>query len=279
MNFNLTTPEINTSDSTTAPRLDTSAGPDDLTPVNDNHTRGGIADTTPLIAHPAVVRYIRATLRRFRVPSLLMDDAIADVQTDSIEAARMGRMPSDLAQWKALVAKIATRWALDRRRKANARAKVDAGLCDDPDAYERPTLHWERRDPVDTKKYLAVIDELFESGQMPECGADILCDEADQVPHAEIAAEVGVSQTTVDNRLSRMRRTFRARLKALGLLAILLLMVVLELPAGVVSRPAPESHAAEPVPSARCMPGSDAGAPSGSEKSTSSVRENRALCD
>jgi len=101
-------------------------------------------------------------------------------------------MPTDLAQWKALVAKIATCWALDRRRKANARAKVDAGLCDDPDAYEHPTLHWERQDPW---------------------------------------------------------------------------------------TPRGTSHAAEPVPSVRCMPGSDAGAPSGSEKSTSSVRENRALCD
>ena len=262
MNFNPTTPEINTNDSTTAPCLGASASPDDLAPGNDNHTRGGVADTTRLVAHPDVVRYIRATLRRYGVSSAqLMEDAIADVQADSIEAARMGRMPDDLSQWKALVATIATRWALDRRRKAIARAKVEASHGDDPDIYERPTLYWEHRDPVDTKRYLAVLDELFESGQMPDCGVDILCDEADRVPHGEVAAELGVSQTTIDNRLSRMRRRFRARLKALGLLAILLLMVVLEMPAGVVSRPAPEFRAGGPAPSACCMPGSDAGAP------------------
>ena len=98
------------------------------------------------------------------------------------------------------------------------RDKYDAGLCDDADAYVRPTLHWEHADPVDTKRYLAVLKELFDSGQMPEHGAEILWGEAEEVPHAEIAAEIGVTTTVVDNRLFRMRARFRARLAALGML-------------------------------------------------------------
>jgi hypothetical protein len=76
------------------------------------------------------------------------------------------------------------------------------------------------RDPVDTKRYLAVLKELFDAEQMPEDGEGMLVGEADQMSHAEL----GVSATVVDNRLSRMRVRFQAKLVALGMLALLLLL-------------------------------------------------------
>jgi len=53
---------------------------------------------------------------------------------------------------------------------------------------------------------------------MPEHGEEILQAEADGVPHAETAAELGLSTEVVRKRLFRMRAKFRARLAALGML-------------------------------------------------------------
>jgi DNA-directed RNA polymerase specialized sigma24 family protein len=210
-------------DHTTAPRAGAAAEIDTPPPGNDNAARSAIPDTTPLVAHPDVVRSIRAKLQRYRVSPQDMADAIAEVQTESLETARSCGMPSGLAQWKALANTIAVHWALDRLREQKRRARYDAGLCENADAYLHPTLHWEHRDPVDTKRYLAVLKDLFDSGQMPEHGEDILQGEADEVPHREIAAEIGVTPSVVRGRLFRMRAKFRARLAALGMLALLLL--------------------------------------------------------
>src|SRR5260370_24841636 len=104
---------------------------------------GGIPDTTPIVARPDVVRCIRATLRRYGVAWQDMPDAIAEVQTEAIATARTRGMPCRLTQWKAVVGTTAVHWALDRLREAKRRSKYDAGLCDNADAYLRPTLHWE----------------------------------------------------------------------------------------------------------------------------------------
>ncbi len=207
-------------------------------PGNDNATRDGVPDTARLVARPDVVRYVRAVLRRHGIPSQDMADAIAEVQVDAIEAARGRGMPATLAQWKALTATIAVRWAIDRLREAAVRDKYDAGLCDDADPYLRPTLHWEHADPVDTKRYLAILKDLFDAGQMPQDGPEILWGEADEVAHEEIAVEIGVTQTIVDNRLFRMRARFRARLAALGMLA---------------------EHPAQPAPAVRSFAARDGG--------------------
>jgi DNA-directed RNA polymerase specialized sigma24 family protein len=201
-----------------APNSAIAADLDKPAPANDNATLERVPDTTRLVAHPDVVRYIRATLRRSGVALQDMDDAIAEVQADAIESARTARMPCDAAQWKALVATIGVRRAIDRLRETEVRGKYDAGLCDDADAHAGPALHVEHRDPVDTKRYLAILKELFDSGQMPEHGAEILQGEADGVSHEELAAELGLSKTVVRNRLFRMRARFRARLAALGML-------------------------------------------------------------
>ena len=260
----------------TAPRLSATTQVESPAPGNDNATRGALVDatplvthpdTTPLVAHPAVVRSLRSTLRRYGVAPQNMADAIAEVQVESIETARRREMPGSLAQWKALARTIAVHWALDRLRDARRRRKYDAGLCDDADAYPRPTLHWEHRDPVDTKRYLTVLKELFDAGQMPEDGEEILQAEADGVPRAEIAAELGVSENTVGCRLFRMRRRFRARLAALGMLVLLLLVVLSTLlaPAGKVAAPHPQTSPAKTPPTPGSVPARDGGAPSPSE--------------
>jgi DNA-directed RNA polymerase specialized sigma24 family protein len=266
-------------DSTTAQPLGPMTEIGTPAPSNDNATRDGIPDTTHLVARPDVVRYLRATLRRCGVAPQDMADAIADVQADSIEAARARRMPAGPAQWKAFAATIAVRRAIDRRRETDARGKYDAGLCDDADVYERRSLHWEQRDPVDTKRYLAVLGELFDSGQMPEHGAEILWAEAEEVPRKEIAAEIGVSNTAVGNRLFRMRARFRARLAALGLLTVvLLLLAAFPAPVAKVSAPAPRTKPVEPAPQ-RGLPAWDAGTAGPSGNSSSPVRRSCALPD
>jgi hypothetical protein len=69
------------------------------------------------------------------------------------------------------------------------------------------------------------VKGLFDAEQMPEHGEEILQAEADGLPDDEIAAEIGVSTTVVDNRLSRTRAKFRARPAALGMLALAVLLL------------------------------------------------------
>lgn len=202
---------------------------------NDNATCVATADTSHFLHHPHLVRYARAVLRSNGVEPQDMPDVLADVQTDALDAARTGAMPTSLWAWTALVATIAYRTAVDRLRHAEVQDRYDAGLCEDPDAYLQPTLHWEHRDPVDTKRYLGVLKDLFDSGQMPEDGAQILQDEADEVPRAVTAAELGVTVDCVDSRLRRMRARLGARLATLGMLTLtLLFLALLQLPLAVV---------------------------------------------
>jgi DNA-directed RNA polymerase specialized sigma24 family protein len=187
-----------------------------------------------------------------------MEDAIAEVQVRAIKVARAKRMPSDIREWKALTVRIGVAWAIDRLRHREVRLEYDAGPCETPDAFLSPTLEWEERDPIDTKRYLAVLKDLFDSGKMPEDGAEILWGAADGVPHEEIAAELGISRSAVDNRLFRMRVKFRTRLAALGMLTLMLLLGALfAVPLGGVVAPAPQTP---PAPSVDAGQAEDCGA-------------------
>jgi DNA-directed RNA polymerase specialized sigma24 family protein len=247
-------------------------------PANDNAGGGVLPDTTRLLAHPDVVRYLRATLRRYRVAPGDMADAIANVQLRSIESARAWHMPADVAQWKALTATVAARWAVDQFRESVVRNKYDKGPSDDADGCVRPTLHPEHRDRFDTKRYFAVLKELFDSGQLPEGAAEILWGEADRVQHAEIAAELGIGEVALRSRLFRMRAKFRAKLAALGMLALaLLLLTGLLAPSRKVAGPV-STKGREPTPSARSSWRSDGGTdPSGN--SSLPAQRNRVLPD
>jgi DNA-directed RNA polymerase specialized sigma24 family protein len=257
---------------TQAPSLpsvaDRADGPELAAPPssNDNAALLALPDTTAFVARPDIVRGIHTTLRNFRIPSRDMEDAIAEVQTPAIAHARKRAMPASAAEWKALTTKIARRWALNRRRAAEVRKKYDAGLCEEPEAYLSPTLHWEHRDPVDTKRYLAILKVLFDSGQMPEDGQAILQDAADEVPHADTAAEFGITETAVRGRLFRMRARFHARMVTLGMLTLLMLLFLSSLVGSVggVTASAPQTEPEE-APSLRVEPAADASAPDGSE--------------
>jgi DNA-directed RNA polymerase specialized sigma24 family protein len=196
--------------------------------TNDNGTSVATPDTTHMLADREVVHYVIGTLRRYHVERQDLADAIGEVQVATLEAARRGRMPASREEWKALATTIAARQQMDRLRDEEVSGKYDEGLVvEDADAYEKPTLHWEQRDPVDTKRYLEVLKGLFDSGQMPEDGAEILWGEAEGVPLEEIGEELGITERAVRGRLARMRAKFAAKLAELGMLSILVLLGVM----------------------------------------------------
>ena len=101
---------------------------------NDNAVERGGADATSLVAHADFVACVRGTLVRHGRRRYLEDD-IPEVQMRTLEAARMGPMPEDLARWKALGRRIAKLYSIDERRKWEVRTKYDEGLCEEPDAH------------------------------------------------------------------------------------------------------------------------------------------------
>jgi DNA-directed RNA polymerase specialized sigma24 family protein len=253
-----------------SPRTSAS-GPDPA--ANDNGTRRGVRDTTALVASTEVVDAVRAVLHRHGINPQDMADAIAEVQTRAIETSRTRGMPRTVAQWKALSVTIAAHWARDRLREDKARAVYDVGLCDEADSYQRPTFRREEEDLVDTKVYLAALEDLFEGGLMPERGAEILWAEAEEISHKEIAREIGVSTTVVDNRLSRMRAKFRAKIAALGLLVVVSVLVALLSPMSDVVAPAPRTIPAEAASPACDMPEWDGAIPACSKNRTAPSEE------
>ncbi len=179
-------------------------------------SREGIEDTTALAADPAVAKVVRGTLRKYGRKAAQLEEDVAEVVTQAIEAARRGPMPKSLGAWKALATTIAPRYAIDAGRADGVRRRRGGKLCGEPDLYG-PLEFETPRDPVDTKRFLAVLKELFDSGKMPEQGAEILWGVAEGVTQREIAEETGLSEDQVDTRLRRMRRKFRLRLEALGM--------------------------------------------------------------
>ena len=196
--------------------------------TNDNGTCVATPDTTLLLAEPRLASYIAVVLHRHGVHDGEMRDAVAEIRALALEAARRGRMPADGRGWRALAGLIAERWAIDRLRERDVTNRYDAGLVvEDPDVYERPILHREQRDPVDTERYLGVLKELFDRAEMPEHGAEILWAEAEGVAMGEVAEELGITEDAARGRLKRMRAKFRVRLAQLGMLTLALLVVML----------------------------------------------------
>jgi hypothetical protein len=92
---------LSSSSSSSSSVADLADGPelDAVSSTNDNAAILAVPDTTALVAHRDVVRYVGATLRRYGVEPQDMADAIAEVQTDAIEWVRKKRMPADLEEW------------------------------------------------------------------------------------------------------------------------------------------------------------------------------------
>jgi DNA-directed RNA polymerase specialized sigma24 family protein len=158
---------------------------------------------------------VRAALIRYGRRRHLEDD-IPEVQCRTLEAARVGPMPPDLPRWKALGRRIAKDYAIDELRKKEAREKYDEGLCEEPDAHG-PIEKERGRDPVDAKRYLGVLKDCFDVGEMPEMGGEILWGTAEDVSQEEIGEETGLSERQVRFRLRKMRDRFTQRLVVRGL--------------------------------------------------------------
>ena len=114
--------------------IDTTDTLDSPESSNDNGTCIATPDTTFLLGHREVVRYILGALRHYHVERQDLADALAEVQVAALEAARRGRMPASIAEWKALATTIAARQQIDRLREEEVNAKYDDGLVvEDPD--------------------------------------------------------------------------------------------------------------------------------------------------
>jgi RNA polymerase sigma-70 factor (ECF subfamily) len=144
-------------------------------------------------------------------PEQDLEDGLQEVRLKAI--TRFGRglkPPEQLAEMRALCAKIAREYAIQVLRCNARRARYNVGLCESPDDYT-PLIRHEQRDPVDASRQIAIVKQLFEEGVMPEHGAEILLDVASDATYPEIAQDLELTVNTVRGRMRKMRRLFEAR--------------------------------------------------------------------
>ncbi len=208
--------------------------------------------TIHLIHHADVIRPIKTTLRSFGVPRQDLEDGVAEVQTRTLEYLKGKVLPEGIEQWVALCTTIARNWRLDEKEKKETEQKYCTGLCEEPDEYVGIEPPVDRPDAVDARRMVRVLQEMFDGGQMPEQGDEILdCVQAG-MNDPETAAELGLSAETVRKRLTRMREIFGQRLATLGLTVTMLMLVVLAsgpaMAANLVGPTSPPSHVPVPPP-------------------------------
>jgi RNA polymerase sigma factor (sigma-70 family) len=196
---------------------------------NDNSTPKRLpVHPAKLLGDREVVLSIEGKLLRMGVDRQDLADGVAEVQKRALENIRRSPMPTDVGGWKALACTIAERMVIKDRKRDEKRSKYNTGLCEDPEEYaELPRSPSKRRDPVDMSRQIAVLKAQFDAGEMPEQGQEILMGVMDDLSAKEIGEELGLSETVVANRLSRMRRLFRLKLASLGMLVLMLLVAAL----------------------------------------------------
>jgi DNA-directed RNA polymerase specialized sigma24 family protein len=196
---------------------------------NDNSTPKRLpVHPAKLLADPEVVRSIEGKLLRLGVDRQDLADGVAEVQKRALENIRKSPMPTDVGRWKALSCTIAERMVLKDRLRDEKRGRYNTGLCEDPEEYAPlPRSPGRGRDPVDMSRQIAVLKAQFDAAEMPEQGQEILMGVMDGLSAREIGEEIGLTETAVANRLSRMRRLFKAKLASLGMLVLMLLVAVL----------------------------------------------------
>jgi DNA-directed RNA polymerase specialized sigma24 family protein len=222
---------------------------------NDNaFPRRLLTNPNALLAHPELTRAIEGTLIQTGWPRTELPDGVAQVQMRVLEALRKKALPVDLGEWKALACTIAKRMVTKDRQRAKKRGRYDTGLSDEADAHapvERSP--GKVTDAVDLARQRKVLEGQFEAGDMPEQGEAILEGVVDGLSAKEIGAELGLTESAVKNRLSRMRKRFKGKLAALGILTLMMLVAVLFAApfGGVATRdvtPAPGATTAQPRP-------------------------------
>jgi DNA-directed RNA polymerase specialized sigma24 family protein len=157
-----------------------------------------------------------------------LPDGVAQVQMRALGALQNKPRPVDLGGWKALSCTIAERLVLKDRKREAKRSRYHDGLSDEADDHA-PIARSPGKvaDPVDLARQRKVLEGQFEAGDMPEHGDAILEGVVDGLSAKEIGAELGLSESAVKNRLARMRKLFKAKLAALGMLTLMLLVAVL----------------------------------------------------
>jgi DNA-directed RNA polymerase specialized sigma24 family protein len=172
-----------------------------------------------LVNHPTVVAAIVAVLRGGGIAKQDVKDGLADVQLRALESFQRRDPPADVGAMRALCVKIAHNYAINRWKKQSFRSQWDTGLCEEPDEHGPLAARHEGRDPVDERRQLEALADLFREGRMPEHGARILEVVSDGGSFREVGDELGITADTVKGRLKKMRRIFRARLAGIGLVA------------------------------------------------------------
>jgi hypothetical protein len=179
------------------------------------------------VFHPDVTDTITGVLVKHGYRNGEVEDAVCEVRVRVIEALEDRKAPTTIGQWKALGAKVAADYAVDEHRKSKVREKYDVGLCEAPDDHAPFLPSGVPRDPVDAKRQLAVLMGMFEKGEMPELGKEILEGVADGMKVPAIGRELGLPAKEVRSRLGKMRRLFFRRLGLLGMAVMMMLLMVI----------------------------------------------------
>jgi DNA-directed RNA polymerase specialized sigma24 family protein len=164
-------------------------------------------------------------------------DFVAEVQVRTIEHLQQHSPPKDDAGWQGLVLTIGKNLLIDRCKRKKTHEKHDAGLCDAPDDHGPLLPSGEQRDPVDARRQLDVLLDMFRKGEMPPLGKEILEGVAENVKLPAIGRELGLPVKEVRSRLKEMRKRYFTRLQMLGLMVMMLMVfAVFAGPAGVVGQ-------------------------------------------
>jgi len=173
-----------------------------------------------MLVHPDLVRSITATLSRRGIARQDLEDGIADVQVRTLEFLRTHAAPDGILEWKKLCNKIAVALAVDTQRKKKRRAKYEVDLCEDPDAYAADAYAERLWDPVDEARLMDVLAAQMNAAKIPPVAFMILDAEAAGTTHAELADELGLSESAVGKRLRALRSGFRRRVTEAGLSSV-----------------------------------------------------------
>jgi len=157
------------------------------------------------------------TLRVHGTPAQEIEDARQDVYVKVLVALEQRAAPADLEEMKNLCVKVAHQHAIDLLRKASVRARDLVEECQ-PDELAPLTSPVQQRDPVDAKRQLEVLAQLFRDNEMQPDGVDILEGVASRCTWAEIAEPLEISEEVARGRYRLMKASYRRRMVKLGLL-------------------------------------------------------------
>jgi RNA polymerase sigma factor (sigma-70 family) len=170
-----------------------------------------------LLVDPENESKIERVLLAYGWPSHEVEDGRQDVYVKILGALGRGHPPpEDLRAMKAFCAEVARNHAIDRQRRAK---KWERYLHEnvEPDEYSALEYGAEQRDPVDARRQLEVLGQLFAEGKMPEHGVEILHEVASGTSCADIGEDLEISERAVRGRLDTMQSAYRKRMVKLGI--------------------------------------------------------------